>query len=57
MFEKLFILIIDYRVTRSINNTNKILIRTSPGNGSATLTNGTLHCTASLGQTSHLFVR
>ncbi|GAB0090624.1 uncharacterized protein DMENIID0001_053660 [Sergentomyia squamirostris] len=42
------------RVTRSHN---KNLIRTSPGNGSATLTTNFMHCTASLGQTSHLFVR
>lgn len=41
-----------------ISKTNKnILIRTSPGNGSATLTTPYIHCTASLGQTSHLFVR
>ncbi|XP_061399619.1 uncharacterized protein LOC133335353 [Musca vetustissima] len=36
---------------------NKCLIRTSPGNGSATLTTMGIHCTASLGKTSHLFVR
>ncbi|XP_033255036.1 uncharacterized protein LOC117194617 [Drosophila miranda] len=36
---------------------NKCLIRTSPGNGSATLTTPGIHCTASLGKTSHLFVR
>uniref|UniRef100_A0A1B0CYJ7 Uncharacterized protein n=1 Tax=Phlebotomus papatasi TaxID=29031 RepID=A0A1B0CYJ7_PHLPP len=42
------------KVTRS---NNKSLIRTSPGNGSATLTTNFMHCTASLGQTSHLFVR
>ncbi|XP_033255274.1 uncharacterized protein LOC117194918 [Drosophila miranda] len=33
---------------------NKCLIRTSPGNGSATLTTPGIHCTASLGKTSHL---
>ncbi|XP_033255282.1 uncharacterized protein LOC117194928 [Drosophila miranda] len=36
---------------------NKCFIRTSPGNGSATLTTPGIHCTASLGKTSHLFVR
>ncbi|XP_037808195.1 uncharacterized protein LOC119601355 [Lucilia sericata] len=36
---------------------SKCLIRTSPGNGSATLTTPGIHCTASLGKTSHLFVR
>lgn len=36
---------------------SKCLIRTSPGNGSATLTTTGIHCTASLGKTSHLFVR
>lgn len=36
---------------------NKCLIRTSPTNGSATLTTPAIHCTASLGKTSHLFVR
>lgn len=36
---------------------NKCLIRTSPGNGSATLTTPAIHCTGSLGKTSHLFVR
>ncbi|KAL5289349.1 hypothetical protein ACFFRR_009471 [Megaselia abdita] len=38
-------------------NHNKCLIRTSPSNGSATLTTPIIHCTASLGKTSHLFVR
>ncbi|XP_033255288.1 uncharacterized protein LOC117194936 isoform X2 [Drosophila miranda] len=36
---------------------NKCLIRTSPGNGSTTLTTPGIYCTASLGKTSHLFVR
>lgn len=36
---------------------NKGLIRTSPGNGSVTLTTIGIHCTASLGKTSHLFLR
>ncbi|XP_055916019.1 uncharacterized protein LOC129948893 [Eupeodes corollae] len=36
---------------------NKCLIRTSPTNGSATLTTPAIHCTASLGKTSHMFVR
>ncbi|XP_033255275.1 uncharacterized protein LOC117194919 [Drosophila miranda] len=34
---------------------NKCLIRTSPGNG--TMGPPGIHCTASLGKTSHLFVR
>lgn len=42
------------RVTRA---NNKCIIRTSPSNGSATITSPLIHCTASLGQTSHLFVR
>ncbi|XP_075168962.1 wurstfest [Haematobia irritans] len=42
------------KVTRS---NNKCLIRTSPGNGSTTLTTVGIHCTASMGNTSHLFVR
>lgn len=42
------------RVTRA---NNKCIIRTSPNNGSATVTSPFIHCTASLGQTSHLFVR
>lgn len=42
------------KITR---NHNKCLLRTSPGNGSATLTTPIIHCTASLGKTSHLFVR
>ncbi|XP_062129980.1 uncharacterized protein LOC133841477 isoform X1 [Drosophila sulfurigaster albostrigata] len=36
---------------------NKGFIRTSPGNGSVTLTTLGIHCTASLGKTSHLFLR
>ncbi|XP_050096335.1 uncharacterized protein LOC126578106 [Anopheles aquasalis] len=36
---------------------NRCTIRTSPLNGCATLTTPLLHCTASLGSTSHLFVR
>ncbi|XP_035792946.1 uncharacterized protein LOC118467052 [Anopheles albimanus] len=36
---------------------NRCTIRTSPLNGCATLTTPLLHCTASLGATSHLFVR
>lgn len=42
------------KITR---NQNKGLIRTSPGNGSVTLTTFGIHCTASLGKTSHLFLR
>lgn len=36
---------------------NKGFIRTSPSNGSVTLTTSGIHCTASLGKTSHLFLR
>uniref|UniRef100_A0A336M9X0 CSON014149 protein n=1 Tax=Culicoides sonorensis TaxID=179676 RepID=A0A336M9X0_CULSO len=42
------------RVTRA---NNRCIIRTSPNNGSATITSPFIHCTASLGATSHLFVR
>ncbi|KAH8416041.1 hypothetical protein KR222_007164 [Zaprionus bogoriensis] len=42
------------RVTRHYN---KGLIRTSPANGSVALTTLGIHCTASLGKNSHLFVR
>ncbi|XP_001661772.2 uncharacterized protein LOC5575040 [Aedes aegypti] len=36
---------------------NRCNLRTSPTNGSATITTPYIHCTASMGQTSHLFVR
>ncbi|KAF7996122.1 hypothetical protein HCN44_010378 [Aphidius gifuensis] len=36
---------------------NKYQLRTSASHGTATVTTPFLHCTASLGQTSHLFVR
>ncbi|XP_033255178.1 uncharacterized protein LOC117194804 [Drosophila miranda] len=56
--------IIGFRITQAADGLvkvtrvdNKCLIRTSPGNGSATLTTPGIHCTASLGKTSHLFVR
>ncbi|XP_065086280.1 uncharacterized protein fest [Ochlerotatus camptorhynchus] len=42
------------KVTRMTNRCN---LRTSPTNGSATVTTPYIHCTASMGQTSHLFVR
>ncbi|XP_065094049.1 uncharacterized protein LOC135714593 [Ochlerotatus camptorhynchus] len=42
------------KVTRMNNRCN---LRTSPTNGSATITTPYIHCTASMGQTSHLFVR
>lgn len=42
---------------RIARNSNKYQLRTSPSNGTASLTTPFLHCTASLGQTSHLFVR
>ncbi|XP_066597460.1 uncharacterized protein fest isoform X2 [Prorops nasuta] len=44
-------------LVRIARNSNKYQLRTSPGNGTASLTTPFLHCTASLGQTSHLFVR
>ncbi|XP_059612731.1 uncharacterized protein LOC132259195 [Phlebotomus argentipes] len=44
-------------LVRMTRTNTKSLIRTSPGNGSATLTTNFMHCTASLGQTSHLFIR
>ncbi|KAK3925789.1 putative global transcription activator SNF2L2 [Frankliniella fusca] len=44
-------------LVRVARNSNKYQVRTSPSNGSASLTTPFLHCTASLGQTSHLFVR
>ncbi|XP_052873853.1 uncharacterized protein LOC128279174 [Anopheles cruzii] len=36
---------------------HRCVIRTSPTNGCATVTTNLVHCTASLGATSHLFVR
>ncbi|XP_026470453.1 uncharacterized protein LOC113374693 [Ctenocephalides felis] len=44
-------------LVRIRRNCNKCMIRTSPSNGSATLTTPFMHCTASMGHTSHLFVR
>ncbi|XP_034239037.1 protein enabled homolog [Thrips palmi] len=44
-------------LVRVARNSNKYQVRTSPSNGTASLTTPFLHCTASLGQTSHLFVR
>ncbi|EZA54702.1 hypothetical protein DMN91_007330 [Ooceraea biroi] len=44
-------------LVRIARNSNKYQMRTSPSNGTASLTTPFLHCTASLGQTSHLFVR
>ncbi|XP_044735291.1 uncharacterized protein LOC123297613 isoform X2 [Chrysoperla carnea] len=38
-------------------NSNKFSLRTSPANGSASVSSPYVHCTGSLGQTSHLFVR
>ncbi|KFB36571.1 hypothetical protein ZHAS_00003761 [Anopheles sinensis] len=53
-----------YRITQGndgqvklVNTTKQCSIRTSPSNGSATVTTPSIHCTASLGATSHLFVR
>lgn len=42
------------RVGRS---SNKFSLRTSPSNGSASVSSPFLHCTGSMGQTRHLFVR
>ncbi|XP_011503349.1 PREDICTED: uncharacterized protein LOC105366555 [Ceratosolen solmsi marchali] len=44
-------------LVRIARNSNKYQLRTSPSNGTASLTTPFLHCTASLGQTSHLFVK
>ncbi|CAH0389490.1 unnamed protein product [Bemisia tabaci] len=44
-------------LVRIARESSKFLLRTSPTNGTATLTTPYLHCTASMGQTSHLFVR
>ncbi|RZF39829.1 hypothetical protein LSTR_LSTR000477 [Laodelphax striatellus] len=44
-------------LVRIARNSNKYQIRTSPSNGTASLTTPFLHCTASMGDTSHLFVR
>ncbi|XP_008550922.1 GATA zinc finger domain-containing protein 14 [Microplitis demolitor] len=44
-------------LVRIARNSNKYQLRTSPSNGTASLTTPFMHCTASLGQTSHLFVR
>ncbi|XP_022902731.1 uncharacterized protein [Onthophagus taurus] len=38
-------------------NSNKFSLRTSPSNGSASVSSPFLHCTGSMGQTRHLFVR
>ncbi|XP_019877717.1 uncharacterized protein LOC109605575 isoform X2 [Aethina tumida] len=38
-------------------NNNKYTLRTSPSNGSASISSPYMHCTGSLGQTRHLFVR
>lgn len=53
-----------YRVSQSHDGlvkitslSNRTLIRTSPSNGSVTITTPYFHCTASLRETSHLFVR
>lgn len=53
-----------YRIQQTVDGlvkvarmNNRCNIRTSPTNGSATITTPNIHCTASMGQTSHLFVR
>ncbi|XP_050311542.1 uncharacterized protein LOC126747090 [Anthonomus grandis grandis] len=38
-------------------NSNKFSLRTSPTNGSASISSPYIHCTGSMGQTRHLFVR
>ncbi|CAH1118602.1 unnamed protein product [Phaedon cochleariae] len=38
-------------------NSNKFSLRTSPTNGSASVSSPYIHCTGSMGQTRHLFVR
>ncbi|XP_066144441.1 uncharacterized protein fest [Euwallacea fornicatus] len=38
-------------------NNNKFSLRTSPSNGSASISSPYYHCTGSMGQTRHLFVR
>lgn len=38
-------------------NSSRCQLRASPSNGTASLTTPFLHCTASMGQTPHLFVR
>ncbi|CAH1953486.1 unnamed protein product [Acanthoscelides obtectus] len=38
-------------------NSNKYSLRTSPTNGSASVSTPYMHCTGSMGQTRHLFVR
>lgn len=38
-------------------NSNKFSLRTSPTNGSASISTPYMHCTGSMGQTRHLFVR
>uniref|UniRef100_A0A0A9XDU4 Sphingosine-1-phosphate lyase 1 n=1 Tax=Lygus hesperus TaxID=30085 RepID=A0A0A9XDU4_LYGHE len=44
-------------LVRVARNSNKYHLRTSAANGTATITTPFLHCTASMGSTSHLFVR
>ncbi|XP_052892592.1 uncharacterized protein LOC128300536 [Anopheles moucheti] len=53
-----------FRITQSgdglvkiYRSNNRCSIRTSPTNGCATVTTNSIHCTASLGTSSHLFVR
>ncbi|XP_049853105.1 uncharacterized protein LOC126334675 isoform X3 [Schistocerca gregaria] len=44
-------------LVRVARHSNKYQMRTSPANGTASLTTPFVHCTASLGQSSHLFVK
>lgn len=57
IFLRFQIFLINLLYNRIARNSNKYQLRTSPSNGTASLTTPFLHCTASLGQTSHLFVR
>lgn len=44
-------------LVRAVRGVNKYQVRTSPVNGTACVTTPYVHCTASMGQTCHLFVR
>ncbi|KAG8225056.1 hypothetical protein J437_LFUL000034 [Ladona fulva] len=44
-------------LVRVARNSNKYLLKLSESSGNASLTTPYLHCTASMGKTSHLFVR
>lgn len=44
-------------LVRVVRKSNKFSLRTSPTNGSASISTPNIHCTGSMGQTRHLFVR